>query len=227
MTKRHPQQGHPRSFRLINIIASSIDGKIAHAPQESDADRLAAGFTSASDRRHLLAEMSHADAVIMGAETLRASPNLLLQKNQRGIYPPYFILTKRGLDHSLPFWRQNEVRRIIVSPEAHTAPPGTKHWENLVTGTEVTTTVIERYLTTMGCKQVLLFGGGKINHLFYQAGLVDELKLTLCPLLVGSPRAPALLSDQLPAPLSLSLIDSRREDGYLFLHYQIDTPSLP
>jgi 5-amino-6-(5-phosphoribosylamino)uracil reductase len=212
----------PSSIRIINIIAASLDGKIAHFSREGDAERLAAGFTNPADQRLLVEEMKKADAIILGAETLRARKKLLLQETSSGRYPVHFILSTRGLEAELGMWQQHEVSRIIVTPKPHAKNPHLPghNLENLVAASNPVAAIYSR-LAELGCRRALLFGGGEINSLFYAAGKVDELKLTLCPVLVGNPGAPSFIKSALPTPQHLTLIDSRIEDGYVFLHYQV------
>ncbi len=214
-----------RPFRLINVMAASVDGHIGLEPGQTDAARLASGFTSRADRQLLLAEVCEADAIIMGASSLRANPRLFEVKNRKQVYPHWFIVSKQGFAADLYFWQQNHIPRTIVSPAVLSAPPGVdpRSCDNLLVSAEssVAATIVAR-LTKLSYKRVLLFGGGYINPLFYAAGLVDELKLTLCPLLVGNEQAPRLLSGPLPqSGLALHLLSCTSDEGCVFLHYRV------
>ena len=68
-------------------MATSIDGHIAAAPAEKDPARIASGFVSAADQQHVRTEVSQSDAIVLGADTVRASPRLLSYRNDRGRYP--------------------------------------------------------------------------------------------------------------------------------------------
>jgi 5-amino-6-(5-phosphoribosylamino)uracil reductase len=43
-----------------------------------------------------------------------------------------------------------------------------------------------------GIQRLLVEGGGEVTGAFFKAGLVDEVNLTLCPILIGGREAPTL-----------------------------------
>lgn len=71
-----------------------------------------------------------------------------------------------------------------------------------------------------GYKEMLLLGGGKTNKSFFEAGLVNELFLTIEPRLFG--KGKSLISDG-QYELKLSLLSQRllNDSGTLLLHYEV------
>lgn len=206
--------------KLINVMASSLDGEIASQRLESDSLRQSTGLSCREDHRRLLLELKGADGVIVGAKTLRADGAVLEQKNYRGIEVPWVVLSRSGLAADLAFWRQTRVQRTIVSPMP------VQQWDcrvrNIVCDDPAA--IAERaleVLTTAGAKRILLFGGGEINALFYRAGLVDELKLTLSPLMIGVGVSRLIACDAKSLQVNFELLSCEDYESYLFLHYRV------
>lgn len=79
-------------------------------------------------------------------------------------------------------------------------------------------------LAGRGIGQLLIEGGGTVNALFLGAGLVDELQLTIAPLVVGEPAAPRWLPADRPWPtkLRLRLVGARTLGELVVLRYRTD-----
>lgn len=74
-------------------------------------------------------------------------------------------------------------------------------------------------------KQLLVMGGGELVASLLADDLIDELYLTICPLLIGGKTAPTPvggLGFTLPRTPRLSLKSSRVEGDEVFLHYLVD-----
>ncbi|MCK9928222.1 pyrimidine reductase family protein [Frankia sp. Mgl5] len=74
-------------------------------------------------------------------------------------------------------------------------------------------------LAARGLLRVLTEGGPRLHAQFAQAGLLDELCLTLAPLLAGPGRLGLMQGPTWPAPVGLRLGQVLEEDGALFLRY--------
>jgi riboflavin biosynthesis pyrimidine reductase len=79
-------------------------------------------------------------------------------------------------------------------------------------------------LAGLGLEQVLCEGGPALLTAALDAGVVDELDLTIAPALVGAGQ-PHLLGEPLAGPVSLELRHVLEEDGVLFTRYAVG--SLP
>ena len=180
------------SVTITNVMAISLDGMIGMHALESDVERRAYNFTNMDDREFVREQLEQADAVITGANSLRASGSAWRVRNDRGVNPAWIVFTTKGLAEGLAFWGQKDVQRVLVSPfpiqEALCAASGVKNWiipENSPGG-------LIKKLEAENLNRVLLFGGGAINKLFYEHGLVDFAKITVCPLLIGGLTHPDL-----------------------------------
>lgn len=74
-------------------------------------------------------------------------------------------------------------------------------------------------LAGRGLEQVLCEGGPALFAAALAAGVVDELDLTVAPLLVGG--GPGLLPSALPAPTRAELLQALTEDDVLFTRYAL------
>lgn len=74
---------------------------------------------------------------------------------------------------------------------------------------------------------IAVLGGGEIVAALLEADLIDELYLTLCPVLLGGKDAPSPVEGagfaQADAP-HLELLSVRRVEQELFLHYRVKRP---
>ncbi|MFK7824986.1 MAG: RibD family protein [Oligoflexales bacterium] len=210
---------------LLNIMAVSLDGKISSHGGESDHERMTSGFINETDHELVELELQQADAVVIGADTLRASKRIWTIKNCKDIFPPWFIFTRRGFDPDLDFWNQNLVQRILVSPKLLERED---HWnknvENIAYGDKKPASFLYRNLEGRGFKKVVLFGGGHINEMFYREGLVDGLQLTLAPMIVGKKHASSFVNPNLSANIDLKLESSQVSKNHVFLRYSVKNP---
>jgi riboflavin-specific deaminase-like protein len=81
-------------------------------------------------------------------------------------------------------------------------------------------------LDDRGLRQVLCEGGPSLFRAALAAGVVDELDLSVAPLLAGG--APGLLGHAgLPEPAAADLLQVLEEDGYLFTRYRLTAGEHP
>lgn len=74
-----------------------------------------------------------------------------------------------------------------------------------------------------GCRSVLCEGGPTVLAALLAEGLVDELFLTVAPVLAGGEGALRILAGQpLPEPLAIRLVWVLESDGELLLRYRVD-----
>lgn len=209
------------SISITNVMAISLDGMIGKHALESDVERRAYDFTNLDDREFVREQLETADAVITGANSLRASGSTWMVLNDRGVYPAWIVFTTRGLDEGLEFWKQRDVRRVLVSPvpvqSDLCAAHGVENW--IITEKKLSELVTR--LEAEGLKRVLLFGGGAINKMFYEHGLVDFAKITLCPLIIAGVESPRFVNLGLTHMTHLTAISSVLKGDLVFLTYKV------
>lgn len=234
-----------QNFKIINVMASSIDGFVAAHDGQSDAERADQGFTESEDRDHLEELIKSADAIILGSQTLIAGGGALDVRKRNGAYPIWVTFTNKGIPAVEKFWAQTQIPRWLISSfplegdvnvldgsqnfSPETLPENSQIFGsldaakplNLVYGHADPVQFVINALKSAGCNRVLLFGGGFINQLFYTAKAVHELILTLCPVLVAQENAVPLVNPGLPdiQKFVLKSVDSR--GNLIFIHYTV------
>jgi len=224
-----------RPFTYGNL-AISLDGRI------STADRALHGFGGREDRNLMEELRSQADAVMIGAATVRDENPRLRVSCQEWIEArrlagrssqPRAIVVSRSLDfpwHQRDLFRESESRPLVITHSDHPTPIlddlRTVADLLLVRSTEdgVDLSLAMERLTALGIDQLLLEGGGELNFAMLSAGLVDEFHLTLCPLVFGGRSAPGAFSGPgfaagSQAPLALVSLRQGADDR-LFLRYR-------
>ncbi|MBP0012899.1 MAG: RibD family protein [Roseofilum sp. SBFL] len=221
---------------ITAILAMSADGKI------SDIDRSPARFGSTADKAHLEQQIAKVDAVLFGAGTLRAygttlsiSDLQLLQQRQQQQEPPQpvqIVVSQTGnLDVSYRFFQQSVPRWLLTTPE------GAIPWQNQ----PELAPQFDRILTAptheggfywngifvqfaqLHLKRLAILGGGALVASLLAGDWIDELWLTVCPVLLGGATAPTPVDGLgLSVPKSLTLLSAHPVGQEVFLHYQLN-----
>lgn len=210
----------PEKRWLRGGFVVSTDGGIAaegsSRPLQSPADLLA--FTT-------LRTVS--DAVVVGAGTARTEdygpvrlrPTGAAWRAARGLpEAPPLVLVSRSLDLD-PTARCFDGPTVVVTCAA---APGRDRFPDVVVAGEEEVDLVQAFvqLADRGLARLHCEGGPHLLTAALRAGLVDELCLTLTPLLLGA--APGLITAPLDAPLPLELahlVDGG--DGVLLARYLV------
>ena len=208
-------------MQIINVMGASIDGRIASHPNESDAERKHYGFTNEADHAHLRRLLATCDAVIVGGHSVNVSGGVMEVQREDGVYPTWVLCSNSGFASDQPIWSQPTTPKWMVSREALAEDRCPRGVRNVVYGDEgVAKTAVEA-CRAASFKRVLLFGGGIINREFYAAGAVDELILTVCPVVVGRSSGVPVVAPELEVPVHLELTQTETEGDLVFLHYLV------
>jgi len=188
------------------VLAVSLDGRLA-PPQGGPAR-----FGGVGDRRVLEEALAWADGCLLGAGTLRAhhssclihGADLLARRVAAGrcSQPPVLLVSRHcpppGLEPHWPFWHQPFARWLLTPAAAGGVVPAPGFdrvlplppWSRLAPE-----------LAARGLERLVLLGGADLAGAMLAAAVVDELPLTVCPLLLGGGHTwlPPQLSD-LPGP---------------------------
>ncbi|HEY9908308.1 MAG TPA: RibD family protein [Thermosynechococcaceae cyanobacterium] len=211
------------------ILATSADGKIA------DVDRRAARFGSLQDKAHLERQIAQVDAVLFGAGTLRAygtslpitSPELLQQRQDKPPQPIHIVASASGaIDPQLRFFQQLVPRWLLTTQTGDQGWQGSTQFDRvLAAGTETLDwSIALTHLCNAGIKKLAVLGGGTLVASLLEVGAIDELWITICPLLLGGATAPTLVEGsgfpQTIAP-RLQLLEVKTINQEVFLHYRV------
>ncbi len=218
-----PAVGASRPFVRCNMI-STLDGAIT-------VDGRSGAIGGPADHQLFQVLRALTDVVCVGAGTVRAESygpvrvddELRRLRQQRGqtAVPPMAIVTRSAeLDWSARLFTEAEQRPMVFVTEE--CDPGAKRQ-----GQEVADFVeagqnrvdpgrVLEHLHLLGFTSVLLEGGPRLNADFVQAGLFDELCLTLAPRMVGGDGPRVLAGAEWEQPLDLGIVHLLEQDGFFF-----------
>jgi 5-amino-6-(5-phosphoribosylamino)uracil reductase len=216
-------------MRIIACFAATLDGKIGSAANMRDR------VGSRADLAHLLAVRNQADALLYGGETFRQHP-LLRKGSGQARAPLQCLLTRTfNLPPEASLFRDSvqadpPAPIIIASPEP--ASPDVRaryprHIDWLTAGTGNPVPLVLEYLRGCGVETLLIEGGGQLMHLCLEARAVQELYLTVCPLLLGGRDDPTLVTGPgfrvADAPRT-EVLSAEWREGELYLHLKLRYP---
>ena len=231
-----PPTGHRKGARpyvIINTV-SSVDGRTAMEGK-------AAGIGSATDRRTMRTLRSKADAVMIGAGTLRAEKLSLGLDEADGVRQPLAIVVSETGDVPLEEHLIVEGGQEVLILLSDAAPK--RVVERLLTLAPVMRVPadsngavdLEKALLALeaerGVESLVVEGGPGLNHALISLNLAHELFLTVAPELLGGSadqtltllRGPTLPARDRP---TLELVSIHLSGDELFLRYTLArTPS--
>ncbi len=210
--------------RVVAAMIASIDGRAA-------VDGRSVGLGHRADRALLRELRSAVDAILVGAPTMAAEgyANLLDtdqrdRRAARGLAPVPIVATiSRRLDVPIEVGLFSEPdARIVVyteSPGELRARGATVTVHRFAPGGTDPAAVLAHLHDEHAVRSVLCEGGPTLLHGLIAAGWVDDLMLTLSPLLVGGDGPRVLIGAALHPPRRLELRDVHRADDHLVLRY--------
>ncbi|CAB4851222.1 unannotated protein [freshwater metagenome] len=225
----------PTPWLRVNMVAT-LDGA-ARSP-----DGLTAAISSDADRRVFGRLRGLADVVLVGAGTVRdegyrparAKPEFAARRADSGQRPvPVIAVVSRSLrlDMSSALFSDRETRPIVITCAAADSVDldrVSEHADIVISGAdEVDLAVALRALRERGLHRVHSEGGPALLADIAAQGLLDEVLLTVSPLLAGGGYAggmhiPRIMAGSpLPdAPTAMRLHQIIEEDGTLFVSYR-------
>ena len=209
--------GEPRPY-LVASVAVSLDGCL----DDTGPERLL--LSSPEDFAEVDALRAEADAILVGAGTVRAddprllvrSPELRAAREAQGRpgSPARVVLTASGaLDPAATVFTTGPERPLVYTTdgtvEALAARLGAVAAVRGVGDPLTAAAVLADLAGRRGVRRLLVEGGAAVLELFLAAGVVDELRLAVAPLFVGDPAAPRFLGPAGPAGGRWRLVETR------------------
>jgi 2,5-diamino-6-(ribosylamino)-4(3H)-pyrimidinone 5'-phosphate reductase len=212
-----PMQGGARPYLALNMVAT-VDGRAA-------LNGSAVGIGSALDKRLMRELRAEADVVLHGAGTVRADPlsarvphELVEQRVARGLTPQPLgaIITRSGnLPSKHPYYESSTVIYVIGERTVPVVEP-------LVSVCHVSTVLdAVRDLGRRGVRRILCEGGPTLNAALFEAGLVDDIYLTIAPKLIGGDDPLTIVKGGRFGTIPLTLQSLIEIEGELFLRYSV------
>ena len=214
-----------RPWVLANMV-SGLDGAVAVQGRVGD-------LSSPTDKLLFRVLRSVADVILVGAGTVRAegygparpNPERREARRARGqddVASIAVVTATLQLDWSSPFFTEAEARPIVVTAAATDADARQRAAEVavvVIAGEErVDLASAVSQLGERGAGVVLTEGGPTLLAGLIAAGVLDELCLTLAPMVGGDPGG-AVANEWLDHLVPFSLATVLEEDGHLFLRY--------
>ncbi len=220
-----------QDFEILNIIASSVDGKIASHSMESSFERNQIGMICNEDFQRMRSSVATCDAVFIGAKSIETEKGAFrvsdLTKNQTE--PEWIVFTQSGnISFQHPFWKQKNIPKSIffVSSFNLNEEPmlrleekeeefgKIKYYLGNILG-------LLNYLNTINKKRFALLGGGKLNTAFWEQNLVTDLLLTVSPIVIGNMHSPNLVSSSHLLSKKLECRKVTQSGNFVFIDYKV------
>jgi riboflavin-specific deaminase-like protein len=210
-------------MKVTSNTAISLDGRI------NTRERRFVFFGSAEDHRRMSRLRAEADAVLVGGATFRnwPHPSLPDAADRAALRArPWNVVVSRTLEVPLlpEFLAEAAIRPLFLtrapSLRAH-FPAEAEGWEG--EGEDLPVAWILEQLERRGVERLLVEAGGDLLFQFLAAGAIDEMHVTLCPLVAGG-NAPALVEGagfDLAELRRLSLLRAETVGDEVFLHYRV------
>ena len=209
---------------IFSNTAVSLDGRIGTV------DHHHFNVGSDEDRRRMGLLRAKADAVLVGGQTFRMGPEpiiepegLTLGSARRPLINA--VLTRRGIARYLQApWTEPRVELHVFGPstidvEAHQDLGAHVHHADSPEA------VLEQ-LESMGCRSVLVEGGGDLIFQLIAAGRLQTIFMTLAPRIIGGAGAPSLADGAGFTPEHVAdfrLVDCEQVGDELYLRYDRKT----
>jgi len=216
-------RAHENRPYLVTNFALTLDG---HAT----IDGRSGPIGSDADTAMLVALRTRADAVMIGAGTMRAerygrviSDEAKLDRRERDDLPrdPLMVIVSGRLDlpWDAPLFTEGH-GKVLICTAADTEPPECETPVEVVRHSDgVDLAVLLRHLRTEHAVRGLLCEGGpRLHAQLIEGGLVDELFVTHAPKLAGG-EGPGLVTGLREAQRPLELAWLLEQDGELFARY--------
>ncbi|WP_410654793.1 pyrimidine reductase family protein [Amycolatopsis sp. lyj-112] len=209
----------------VNFV-SSADGAVA-------VDELSEGLSHPADKRIFLLGRLLSDVILVGAGTARAegyrgarvSPERAARRVALGLseVPPIAVVTRSGeLDPAGPLFTDTKVPPIVLTTEkAPRAALERAGAEVLVAGADdVDLPRALELLGERGLYRIDCEGGPTLFGDLIANDLVDQLCLTVAPLLAGAGAGRIAFGRPSPEPRRMDLASLLHEDGFTMLRYR-------
>ena len=211
---------------IILSAAMSIDGKIASKSGDSE-------LSDEEDWKEVHKLRAEVDAIMVGKGTiLKDNPKLHIKFHEHSGY--YRIVVDSNLtiplDSNVISFQPETYPTIICATENVSFDQIKKYEANeikvILAGKDdkVDLRKLMPFLKNLNINTILLEGGGTLNWSFIENDLVDEIRLTVAPWIVGGKKATSLVEgmgyDKMKDAPKFRLLEVRNRNNYVVLKYK-------
>ncbi|MEV4644449.1 dihydrofolate reductase family protein [Saccharopolyspora sp. NPDC049357] len=189
-----------RPYVLLSV-AVSADGYI------DDVDPQRFPLSNATDFDHVDQVRAESDAILLGAGTVRRddprllvrSPRRCAERTARGLpeHPLKVVVSGSGdLDPASRLWQRGGDKLVYTTDDgARAARDSVGELAEIASlGAEIDFAALVDDLADRGVEQLMVEGGTCIHTEFLKAGLADEIRMAIAPMLIGQAGAPRFLN---------------------------------
>jgi riboflavin-specific deaminase-like protein len=232
LSERSSSGSSTRPYVLLNMV-STADGRATLGGRSG-------AIGGAGDKALFLGLRTAVDGVMAGAGTVRAERYRRLVRSERrrairrerGLEeePLACIVSGRlALNEEIPLLADPEARVAILTTSQASLPQGCQAEISYIRPVRDGLLDLPQAMRQLreghGIRTLLCEGGPHLNAQLLAEGLVDELFLSLSPMLVGgdltSEALRILSGPELDPPVALDLVSVMEHDSYLFLRYAV------
>lgn len=217
----------PEAQRWVRaMMLHSLDGAAAGPDGRS-------GSISSPADRQVLAEVRRlADAVVIGAQTMRAErytpmrgkPEAAQERAELGLASaPVLVIVSDSLDlpWDEPVFAESAITPIVVTSagaDASARSLAEAHCDLVVVEQDtVTADALLRVLQVRGLRRIVCEGGPRLLRMLLDADVVDELDFTIAPWIIGREQVPYA-----PPPMPVQRFEPATmmtHEGFAFMRY--------
>ncbi len=211
---------------IILSAAMTIDGKIASKSGDPE-------LSDEEDWKEVHKLRTQVDAIMIGKNTvLTDDPKLHIKYHQHDGYYRIILDSKLLIPlSSKVITFQPELYPTIICTTENVSPQRIKEFQEKNVkiiqsgkGKRVDIVKLMPKLSKLGIKSILLEGGGTINWSFVKNKLIDEVRLTIAPWIVGGKEAVSLVEGKgfefMKHSLKFELVSVKHRANYVILKYK-------
>ena len=212
-----------RPFFAANMV-TSLDGRAAVGGRSKL-------LGSERDSELLMGLRTRFDALLVGASTLRSErygtlvrdPELKRAREEAGLDPdPLAVVLTRSMElpWDCPLFTEGVGQVVIYTGVDREPPPTATEVEVVAVGSDPEVGGLAQWLHGQGIRSVLCEGGPEVLGQLIAADLLDELFLTLHPVITGEADAPRIVEGPEGSITAFELVELSREGDELFTRYR-------
>lgn len=212
-----------RPYVIVNMVAT-VDGQGRVGEDTSE-------LGDETDQQLFVMLREQVDCVMAGTRTVAienykapaGKQETRERRADRGLAPrPVFATATRSgmLPIDAPLFQDPDARIVVFTTT--TPDLGAARAAVDLVAIEDPKSMLAHLRHEYGVRSLLLEGGPHINVPFFANELVDELFLTLAPVLIGAGTPFPIIAGDLPRPQQLHLIGALLANEHLYLRYRVD-----